>query len=255
MNEIVNFNFGAAVVRTVVIDGEPWFVAKDVAKILGYEDTDGAIRKHCKRRKTSPVESAGQVRHVVIIPEADVYRLIMRSKLESAERFEAWVSEEVLPMIRKTGSYTIAKPLTREQQIANALLLSQEIITEQNQKLIEQQYTIIEQQEIIEDVTEQRDDLKEELGFHGTFRSIKAYYKELKKFFDMTDNEVRKAIGKELKRCSDLDGAPVKKVPDFTFGQVNAYHVDLQNSLKILRMIVVTCGESANNSKGNNHLL
>lgn len=74
--------------RVMKIDGEPWFVANDVAALLGYADPNYAIRAHCKSAQTWTGESSGQVRQMKIIPERDVYRLVMRSKLPAAERFE-----------------------------------------------------------------------------------------------------------------------------------------------------------------------
>lgn len=109
--------------------GEPWFVAVDVASALGYTDTDQAIRRHCKAAKTYPVETTGQVRHLSTVPERDVYRLIMRSKLESAERFEEWVVGEVLPSIRKNGGYIIGQEQdTPELIMAKALMVAQSVI-------------------------------------------------------------------------------------------------------------------------------
>lgn len=102
-------------VRTVLIDGEPWFRAKDVAEALGYSDTDAAIRKHCRNAMTCPVDSSGQVRHMKIIPERDVYRLIFSSRLPSAEQFEDWVVEEVLPSIRKRGMYIVGQQKIRAE--------------------------------------------------------------------------------------------------------------------------------------------
>lgn len=98
-----NQEFGE--IRTIKKDGEPWFVANDVARILGYKKPENAISSHCKSVSTCPLESGGQVRHMIIIPERDVYRLVMRSKLPAAEEFEDWVVGEVLPTIRKTGGY------------------------------------------------------------------------------------------------------------------------------------------------------
>lgn len=103
-------------VRTLVIDGEPWFAAKDVAAALGYADTDQAIRKHCKKARklndSNPVEMKGSESLKIsvprIIPESDIFRLIMRSKLPLAEQFQDWVCEEVLPAIRKTGTYRLS---------------------------------------------------------------------------------------------------------------------------------------------------
>lgn len=102
---VVPFAFDGAQVRVMTIDGEPWFVARDVASVLGYADTDYAIRAHCKGAQTYAGDSSGQVRHFKIIPERDMYRLVMRSRLPAAERFEEWVVGEVLPSIRKTGAY------------------------------------------------------------------------------------------------------------------------------------------------------
>src|SRR5690606_25104470 len=106
MSEIQVFGFEGADVRVVLgEDGAPWFVAVDVARLLGYVDPNQAVRAHCKSVNTCPVEMTGQVRHASVIPERDVYRLVMRSRLPAAERFEEWVVGEVLPSIRKTGAY------------------------------------------------------------------------------------------------------------------------------------------------------
>lgn len=88
-------------------DGEPWFVAKDVATVLGYKEVHRAIAQHCKGVSVSHTPSAGGMQAMKIIPERDVYRLVMRSKLPTAEQFEDWVVGEVLPSIRKHGSYNI----------------------------------------------------------------------------------------------------------------------------------------------------
>ena len=97
-----NENFGQ--VRMAEIDGKPYFVGKDIAKSLGYKNTNDAISRHCK----------GVVKHegfkingikIALITEGDMYRLITNSELPNAEKFESWVFDEVLPQIRKTGSY------------------------------------------------------------------------------------------------------------------------------------------------------
>lgn len=104
MNHIIPFEFESRQVRTVVIQGEPWFVAKDVCEILSYVNHNAAISRHCRGvAKQYPLMTAGGMQNVRVIREPDLYRLIMGSTLESAERFEAWVYEEVLPTIRKTG--------------------------------------------------------------------------------------------------------------------------------------------------------
>lgn len=98
---------GEGLVRAEMRDDKPLFVANDVAAILGYSRPDNAIARHCKHATTYPLVSGGQVRHVKMIPESDVFRLIVKSQLPSAERFERWLFEEVLPALRRTGSYTM----------------------------------------------------------------------------------------------------------------------------------------------------
>jgi len=105
---VTPFNFHGFQVR--VIDdgnGEPWFIAKDIAEALGYANTSKAINAHCKAVNTCHTEMGGQVRAVQIIPERDLYRLVMKSKLPAAEQFEEWVVGQVLPTIRKTGAYSV----------------------------------------------------------------------------------------------------------------------------------------------------
>ena len=112
-------------VRTVVgEDGEPWFVASDVAKVLGYNDTDQAIRKHCKAPSKRRVLTAGGHQIVNTIPERDVYRLIMRSRLPAAEKFEEWVVGTVLPALRKDGIYLVGEEhdeLSESQLVLKAM--------------------------------------------------------------------------------------------------------------------------------------
>lgn len=117
MNELQIFDseeFGE--IRTIEIDGKPYFVGADVAKALGYKDTVNALKQHCRGVvKHHLIDSLGRNQEASFITEGDLYRLIMKSKLPSAEKFEAWVMDEVLPTIRKTGSYQ--KPMTVAEQI------------------------------------------------------------------------------------------------------------------------------------------
>lgn len=104
-------------IRTVTIDNEPWFVGIDVAKSLGYANPKNAVPKHVSEedKLSTQIEYAGQRREITIINESGLYSLIFGSKLESAKRFKRWVTSEVLPAIRKTGSYQ--KPMTIAEQI------------------------------------------------------------------------------------------------------------------------------------------
>lgn len=106
MNTPQIFNFEQNEVRTFVENEVPYFVANDVAKTLGYKNPSKATNDHCKKAiETWGNDSLGRRQKFKIIPESDVYRLIIKSNLPSAEKFESWVMEEVLPNIRKHGMY------------------------------------------------------------------------------------------------------------------------------------------------------
>lgn len=113
MNEIINtFSFEDSNINIIVKDGEPWFCAKDVCDALGYQNARDALSKHCSSKgvaKRDLVKTLSNGRQqtfqMTFVDERNLYRLIMRSKLESAVRFQDWVCGEVLPQIRKTGSY------------------------------------------------------------------------------------------------------------------------------------------------------
>lgn len=120
---VTPFDFHGFPVR--VIDdgtGEPWFIAKDIAEALGYANTSKAINAHCKAVNTCHTEMGGQVRAVQIIPERDLYRLVMKSKQPAAEQFEEWVVSQVLPSIRKTGAFT-AQPTNNSKLIGELAIL------------------------------------------------------------------------------------------------------------------------------------
>lgn len=117
MTNLKLFNFEGNKVRTVILDEEPFFVGIDVASILGYSNPQKAMRDHCKKPAESLVnDSLGRPRRTLVLSESDVYRLVLRSDLPSAEKFENWLMEEVLPSIRKHGAYmtddTIERAIT-----------------------------------------------------------------------------------------------------------------------------------------------
>lgn len=97
--------------RTLTIDGEPWFVGNDVAEALGYANPRNAVPNHVsdEDKLRTQIKYAGQMRTVTIINESGLYSLILSSKLESAKAFKHWVTAEVLPTIRKTGGYIFVK--------------------------------------------------------------------------------------------------------------------------------------------------
>ena len=102
-----NPEFGS--IRTIELDGEPWMVGKDVAIVLGYGDTDQALRRHVddEDKLTRNFDGSGQNRSMTIINESGLYSLVLSSKLPAAKKFKRWVTKEVLPSIRKTGGYNM----------------------------------------------------------------------------------------------------------------------------------------------------
>lgn len=134
MNEI--FNFHGQEVRTVIFDNEPWFVAKDVADILGYQNGSRDINRHVDEddKLTSQVATAGQMRNQTVINESGLYSLILSSKLPQAKEFKRWVTSEVLPAIRKQGGF-IREDLDEDAFIA--LFTGQKKLREQQASMIE----------------------------------------------------------------------------------------------------------------------
>lgn len=115
-----NKEFGT--VRTIVKDGEPWFVGKDVAEILGYKETAKAIRTHiCAEDKgVSVLDTPGGQQKITLINESGLYSLILGSKLPKAKTFKRWVTSEVLPTIRKTGGYVANDEMFINTYLPNA---------------------------------------------------------------------------------------------------------------------------------------
>lgn len=148
MNELQIFSkpeFGQ--IRTLLIDNEPWAVGKDVAEALGYTDTAQALRKHVdpedkmggrndapsmESQSATPsiTDSMGRTQYPVWINESGLYSLILSSKLPNAKRFKRWVTSEVLPALRRSGSYTVKRaeserrPLTADDYLNAARILA-----------------------------------------------------------------------------------------------------------------------------------
>lgn len=138
MNELKIFNnpdFGE--LRTVEIDGETWFVGKDVAAALGYSNVKNAVPAHVDEedKLSTRIEYAGQNREVTIINESGLYSLVLSSKLPTAKKFKRWVTSEVLPSIRKHGMYATTE--TVENMLADpdtAIRLLNEIKAEREKR-------------------------------------------------------------------------------------------------------------------------
>lgn len=169
-------------VRFIEVEGKPYAVANDVAKALGYSNPSKATNDHCKN--SSLVwgnDSLGRQQQFKIIPEGDIYRLIIKSKLPQAEKFERWVFEEVLPSIRKDGGYIMAKEEDTDEEImARALLIAQSTIERKNEKIKALENNI----KVLEPKAEVYDAFVEKEGTFG--------FRELRK-------ELESALGKSIK--------------------------------------------------------
>ena len=138
MNELKifeNTQFGQ--IRVIERDGEPWFVGKDVAEILGYADTYGALMKHVDEedRQNCQNDRFESPRGMTIINESGLYSLVLRSNLPTARQFKRWVTSEVLPAIRKTGGYIHADAsMTPEEIMARAHVIAEDTIRRLEQK-------------------------------------------------------------------------------------------------------------------------
>ena len=137
MNELIvrsNELFGE--VRFLEVDGKPYAVANDVAKALGYKKPNDAVNTHCKytvKRSIPHPQNNAKELEVNFIPEGDIYRLIIRSNIPQAEKFESWVFDEVLPQIRKTGGYIPVKEEDDELTImSKALLIAQKTLEQKD---------------------------------------------------------------------------------------------------------------------------
>lgn len=138
-------------VRTVEIEGRPYFAGTDVARALGYSEPHKAVARHCRddgMKRTPIADGLGREQETVFISEGNLYRLIVSSKLPSAERFERWVFDEVLPSIRQHGAYmtdatleralnepdfliSLATKLKEEREARKALELDKTVLTQQ----------------------------------------------------------------------------------------------------------------------------
>ena len=124
-------------------NGNPWFVAKDVAVALGYANPNDAIKRHCKGVvKHYPLQTAGGIQQVRFITEGDMYRLVASSKLDAAVEFESWVFDEVIPSIRKHGMY--ATPQSVEEMLADpdTMIRTLQALKDEREKVAEQKAQI-----------------------------------------------------------------------------------------------------------------
>lgn len=212
MTDITPFDFKGHAVRVITIDGEPWWVAADVCAALTIADVRRAVdrlRSH-DRRLTPVVDSAGRRNpNTWAINESGLYRLVLRSDKPEADAFQDWVTAEVLPQIRKTGSYAVAPAQPRD-----SLDVAQDIIDAI--RADRQRLAALETQ-----VREVRAIASAAAGEHDEFTAL-AYAK----LNDLpTDRTSCQRHGQRASRLMRAEGLAPRKRQDATFGSVNVYPV------------------------------
>lgn len=246
-----NFQFGAQTVidllpttytndafgeiRAIALDGEPWFVAMDVAKILKYARPNDAIRTHCKAQQIIKINTTENHRgnpNMMVIPERDLYRLIMRSQLPSAEQFEEWVVGEVLPTIRKHDMYAT-------QDFVESALADPDTMIRTLQELKEarrqRDHAIATKAEIgsrreatamntASKLSKENNKLREQIGDSKTYKQARAI-PWLKEFFNL-DKPTYSQIGKALTKVSRELGIEPQTIEHSKWNTVKTYHTD-----------------------------
>jgi prophage antirepressor-like protein len=212
-------------VRVVMVGNDPWFYGTDVAKALGYENPARDVQRHCKKvNKFSPTESVGTPYN--IIPESDVYRLVMRSNLPNAEKFQDWVVEEVLPSIRKTGQYggipDFTDPVAAARAWADAMEAKRNL-EQRNEQLVN----------TVTDLATVTTALRDALGNSIDWKSVTAI-PWLREYFADASTRTCSIIGKFLTMLSEFRGYTVRDVPDSKWGSVHAYHKDMVDEFRRL---------------------
>jgi len=218
-------------IRSLEIEGEPWFIGVDVAHILDYSNTYNALIRHVDEddRATLSIQELG-TNSVTIINESGLYSLILSSKKEEAKKFKKWVTSEVLPSIRKTGSYSLNVPKTYGEalMLAAEKQLSIEKLEGEKAVVIGERDEAIRTKAWISDkktatamvtashLSREVNKLREEVGFNKKHATIKKV--------EMFTN--RKFRWKPLKDYSKKYEVEIKKVPDVNYGSVNCYHAD-----------------------------
>jgi anti-repressor protein len=196
MNDLQIFNndeFGE--IRTVVIDNEPWFVARDITERLGYQNGRDALYKHVDQedKGVAKCDTLGGVQDFSIINESGLYSLILSSKLPEAKKFKHWVTSEVLPQIRRTGGYVAPRTY------AEALRAYADEV-EQRERLERERQELLPKAEFFDAVT----DSKTAISIGETAKVLDAGIGQNKLFAFLRDNNILKSDNTPYQRYIDM---------------------------------------------------
>lgn len=232
--------------RVIEHKGEPWFVARDVCAVLGTETRDlPDILEHDEQRPIVDIihtlnDSTGLRRDSRIISEPGLYSLILRSRKPEAKAFKRWVTHEVIPSIRKTGGYLMAKPDdTPEAILARAVLVAQDTIRRieaERDEAIRTKAEIGSRREATAMATasaavRKAAALENELGRGRDYKSVKGIPWFLDVFADTP--AAYSVAGRKLSDMSRRMDYEIREIEDSRFGSVKAYHVDVIEAFRL----------------------
>lgn len=209
MTDIQLFSFEDREVRTLMIDGNPWWVAKDVCAILEISnERDAYGRLDVADVGTTDVRSGGQMRAMKIVNESGLYDLVLDSRKPQAKAFRKWITSEVIPSIRKTGSY-VAAPLSPA-----------EMLLAQAQQLVDQERRLAGMEVEVKEVTSKVAAIE---GAHNWFTALGyAINNNLR-----TERNYLMRVGKKASALMREKGEAPQPRQDATFGKVNTYPIDV----------------------------
>jgi prophage antirepressor-like protein len=216
-NSIVPFDFEGQQIRVIRDEqGDVWFIATDVCRVLGYSNPSKALSDNLDDEERSDVVQLTGVRPGItgssplVINESGLYTLMIRSRDEKAKPFRKWVTSEVLPAIRRTGYYSITQ--SQDPMLAMIDMLKEQRLAqleiEKRQSVTEQRVSFLEAQNIALDTT-------------VTYFTVKGYHSRQGK--QVSESEAR-VIGKDAAKLSRQLGYSIGKAPDPLWGSVNTYH-------------------------------
>ena len=198
MNEITIFKYESKKVRTIIRDGEPWFVLRDVCHVLGISNSKMvAARLDEDEKGVSFTDSLGGQQKTTIISEPGLYKVILRSHKSEAKKFKKWITSEVLPEIRKTGSY-LRTPRTYIQALE----------------------ALLESEKEKERLQQEKNELQIELDESKEYFTVKRVAK-------INRISWKSLNWRKLKNVSQAMEREIRKVFDANFETVNAYHIDV----------------------------
>lgn len=238
MSNLTTFNFNDNQVRTILIGGEPWFVASDITSILELTNTTMAVQsldddeyrvigrgEMASLTLSSTEGQKGGAQSMTLVNESGLYSLVMRSRKPEAKAFRKWVTSEVLPSIRKTGSYDInSRPLTQAEIIlasAQQLVAHERTIREHDSRIEVLESENKEKDRIIASMKEELKEFRDEEEYYTAKAAMKMYG-----YIQISEPEAS-AVGRKLSSLSREMDYEKKSRNHAVYGNVGLYHIDV----------------------------